>query len=110
MARTGNPRPLPRRPGLFELREPSFGSIFADVDGAQAIAERRRHATRHVASVVALAATDEADPEAVAEVVMMITPPAAAPSTAPRLCGSGGGGERHGAENSCGNKPKSQFT
>src|ERR1700738_1504645 len=109
MARTGNPGRYLGDRGLFELREPNFGSIFADVDGAQAIAERRGHATRHVASVVAIAATEEADAEAVAEVVMMITTPAAAPSAAPRLRGSGGGGQRHGAESSCGNKLKSQF-
>src|ERR1019366_5297010 len=102
-AKTGNPGRA-KRPGLVELIEGKVRSIFADVDGAQAIAERGHYAARHVASVVAVAATDEADAEAAAEVVM----PAATPSTAPRTGGSGGGSQRHGAERSCGNKSKSE--
>src|ERR1035437_7856864 len=102
-AKTGNPGRA-KRPGLVELIEGKVRSIFADVDGAQAIAERGHYAARHVASVVAVAATDEA--EAAAAEVM----PAATPSTAPRTGGSGGGSQRHGAERSCGNKSKSEFT
>ena len=72
------------RPGLFELRERKVRSKFADVDGAQAIAERGGHALRHIAPIVAIAATDVADAEAMTPVVMMIpTTPAAAPSTPP---------------------------
>jgi hypothetical protein len=42
------------------LSEVKFGSV-ADVDGAQAIAERGGNAAHHIASVAAIAATGIAD-------------------------------------------------
>src|SRR5437588_7973688 len=67
---------------FFESWRTRVRSITADVDGAQAIAKRRQHRTRHVATVVT--ATDVADAEAVAPVVMITAKPAT-PSTAKRL-------------------------
>src|SRR5450755_2142704 len=96
--------------GAFSNRENRrVRSISADIDGAQAIAERRKYLARHIAAVVA-AEADEADAEAMAEVLMMKATEAATPSTAPRLRGSGCGSQRHGAERSCGNQCKSEFT
>src|SRR5436305_7111260 len=93
-------RKTPAAPGDrgFRSSEPRFGSVFADVDGAQAIAVGGRHPACDIASVVTIATTDEADAEAVMEMMVMETPSAAAPSTAPRSRGSGGGSQRDGAE------------
>ena len=52
------------------MRGPKFRSI-ADVDGAQAIAERGPNPAGHVAAVIGVAAADIGDAEAGAEVVMM---------------------------------------
>jgi len=88
-----------KRPGPFEEKAKQSKArlrSFADVEGAQAIAERGHHAARHIASVVT--AADIADAEA-AEVVMMIaTPTAAAPFSTPFAApGIGGGGGGSGA-------------
>src|SRR5260370_2118667 len=99
------------RPGRCELRERlRVRSISADVDGAQAIAEPRHDRARHKTSVVAIAAADVADAEAVAPVMMIAPPAAPSTATAERLRGSNGGSERHRAERSCGNKSMRQFT
>src|ERR1700688_3386180 len=73
----------------------------ADIDGAQAIAERGEHRAGHVASLID--AADVAD--AAAEVVVM-----EAPAPAERLRGSRSRLQRHGAERSGGNESKYQFT
>src|SRR4030088_1929517 len=66
-------RKTPAAPGGrgFRSREPKFGSVVADVDGAQAIAVWGRDAASHVASVVAIATADEADAEAGVEGVVV---------------------------------------
>jgi hypothetical protein len=79
--------PAARGGRSFEFLEPNFGSI-ADVDRAQAIAERGPNAAGHVAAVIGIAAADIGDAEAGAEVVMM---KATAPSTTPRLRGGSRG-------------------
>src|SRR2546422_148686 len=81
-------------------------SICADVDGAQAIAERGGHAAQLIATVVAIAATHVANAEAMAPVVMIATP---ATTPSPRLGGSGGRSQRRRAEGSRGNKSKCHF-
>src|ERR1700745_1437547 len=93
--KNSKPRPLSRDRGFLK----EFESI-ADVEAAQALAERGLYTARHKAPIAAIADADEADAEAWAEMVMMIAP-AAAP--APRLRGSGGGSQRHGAKRGCGN-------
>src|SRR5437588_5641470 len=88
-------------------RKTDVQSISADIDGAQAIAERRQDPARHIAAVVH-ADADVTDAEAVAPVVMMMkAAEAAAKSAAAR--GSGGRSQRHGAEGSCGNQCKREF-
>src|SRR5437868_12198898 len=91
---------------FFEPWGMRIRSVTTDVDGAQAVAERRQHRPSHIAAVVA--ASDVADTEAVAPVVMVATE-AAAPSTAHWLGGSGGRSQCNGTERSCGNKCKSEF-
>src|SRR6266478_74272 len=88
----------------FSKTNAKFGSISADVDGAQAVAERGEDGAGHIASVVTIAATDVADAEAGAEVVMMKATKAAAHSAALPVRRRGGGSQRHRAERSCGNK------
>jgi hypothetical protein len=93
--------------GDFGSKEPKAQSISADIDGAQAIAERREDPARHIAAVIH-ADADVTDAEAVAPVVMMMkAAEAAAESAAAR--GSGGGSQRYCAEGSCGNQCKSEF-
>jgi hypothetical protein len=102
----GKNRKFPAAFGVREFRIVHWlRSIFADVDGAQAIAIGGQDAAEHIATVVAI--SDEADADA--EVVVMMVAPAAAPTAAPRLRGSRGGSQRHGAERSCGNQSKSEF-
>src|SRR5437660_11285232 len=90
--------------GTSSIARMEFRSVSADVDGAQATAERRQRRPRHVAAVVA---TDVADAEAVAPVVI-IAAETAAPSK--RLGGCGRGEKRKDAQGSCCNKCKSKFT
>src|SRR5437016_2294149 len=99
----------PGRAGSRDFRsgKTRLRSIFANVDGAQAIAVRGQDAAGHIASVIGRVATDEADAEAGVEMVVMEPPAAAAPS--PRLRGGGGGSQRHRAESGCGNKSKRDF-
>src|SRR5512141_1289923 len=105
IAKTESPAAV-LRPGIC-VEACELPSTFADVDGAQAIAERGGHAAHHIAIV---AAADIADAEAVAEVVMMeAAAPATTPSAAPRMRGSGGGSQRDGAERSCGNECEGEF-
>src|SRR6202035_3481317 len=99
------------RPGLVDLSEPRVRSVSADVDGAQAIAERSQHRTRHIAAVVGIVGADHVDAEA-AEVMMKTTETVtksvkAAKAEAMRR--SGRGSQRHGAEGGCGNQSKSEF-
>jgi hypothetical protein len=78
------------------------GSI-TDVDGAPAIAERRQHPARGIATVIDVSGTGGvADAEAVEAMKSTL-------STAPRMGGSCRGSQRHGAEGSCGDKSKNKF-
>jgi len=93
--------------GDFGSKEPKAQSISADVDGAQAIAERREYPARHIAAVIH-ADADVTDAEAVAPMVMMMKAAESAAETAAAR-GSGGGSQSYCAEGSCGNQCKSEF-
>jgi hypothetical protein len=88
------------------LIQATVGSL-ADIDGAQAIAERGEHPARYIASAVVIAdATDVAE---AAEVMMKAVEATTSSTTPTRMGGSCRGSQRHGAEGSCGNKCESQF-
>ncbi len=91
----------------FSKANAKFRSISADVDGAQAVAERGEDGAGHIASVIV--ATDVADAEAGAEVVMMKATEAAAHSAALPVRRRGGGSQRHRAERSRGKKCECEF-
>src|SRR5271155_5093731 len=84
--------------GFFEPSPTPVRSV-ADVDGAQAIAERGEHRAGHVASLI-----DAADIADAAEVVVMEAPATAAPAPAERLRGSRSRRQRDGAERSGGDE------
>lgn len=66
--------------GAYRIEGTEFPSKCADVDGAEAKAERRQHAARHKASVIAIA-TEVADAEAVTPVMVMPTAAASTPAS-----------------------------
>jgi len=81
-------------------------SVGADVDGAEHDAVRGEHPAGLVAAVIAATDVADAKAEAMTPVVVM---PSTTPPAAPRLGGSGGGSQRHGAEGSGGNESESNF-
>src|SRR5258708_34657652 len=79
--------PAASRDRGFSKANAKFRSISADVDGAQAVAERGEDGAGHIASGVTIAATDVAGARAGAEEVMMKAtkaPPHSPPPPGPR--------------------------
>jgi hypothetical protein len=110
--RKTKPRP-PEATGALASTDPKVRSVGADIDDTEAVAEVGQHAAGLIASFVAVAATDEADAEAMAPVMMIATSAAAkaaAPFSAATAAGrSRGGSQRHRAEGSCCNECEREF-